>query len=136
MQLKLEVMLLNTECLVDIILVIASKTSKNCNRLTWCDVVNVKYFCHITVLPVTLLGKIHLLFRFMPLILWSVMLCRPCFHRFWGTEIYTPSVFRIYADIQGWRAEIVSQTRCFVMRYINVIFIKFIKFTTYEIVLI
>jgi hypothetical protein len=32
--------------------------------------------------------------------------------------------------------EIVSQTRCFVMWYINVIFIKFIKFTTYEIVLI
>ena len=32
--------------------------------------------------------------------------------------------------------EIVSQTRCFVMWYINVIFIKFIKFTTYENVLI
>jgi hypothetical protein len=29
--------------------VIASQTSTNCNRLTWCDVVNVKYFCHITV---------------------------------------------------------------------------------------
>jgi hypothetical protein len=32
--------------------------------------------------------------------------------------------------------ETVSQTRCFVMWYINVIFIKFIKFTTYETVLI
>ena len=32
--------------------------------------------------------------------------------------------------------EIVSQSRCFVMWYINVTFIKFIKFTTYEIVLI
>ena len=29
--------------------VIASQTSTNCNRLTWHDVVNVKYFCHITV---------------------------------------------------------------------------------------
>ena len=29
--------------------VIASQTSTNCNRLTWRDVVNVKYFCHITV---------------------------------------------------------------------------------------
>jgi hypothetical protein len=29
--------------------VIASQTATNCNRLTWCDVVNVKYFCHITV---------------------------------------------------------------------------------------
>ena len=28
---------------------IASQTSTNCNRLTWRDVVNVKYFCHITV---------------------------------------------------------------------------------------
>jgi hypothetical protein len=32
--------------------------------------------------------------------------------------------------------ETVSQTRCFVMWYINVIFIKFIKFTTFETVLI
>jgi hypothetical protein len=32
--------------------------------------------------------------------------------------------------------ETVSQTRCFVMWYINVIFIEFIKFTTYETVLI
>ena len=32
--------------------------------------------------------------------------------------------------------EIVSHARCFVMWYINVIFIKFIKFTTYETVLI
>jgi hypothetical protein len=49
------------------------------------------------------LVKIHLLFRIIPLIQWSVMFCRPYFIRFWGTEIYTPSVFRIYADIQGWR---------------------------------
>ena len=32
--------------------------------------------------------------------------------------------------------EILSQTHCYVMWYINVIFIKFIKVTTYEIVLI
>ena len=32
--------------------------------------------------------------------MWSHMLLGL---RFWGTEIYTPSVFRIYADIQGWR---------------------------------
>jgi hypothetical protein len=32
--------------------------------------------------------------------------------------------------------EIVLQTCCFVMWYINIIFIKFIEFTTYEIVLI
>ena len=48
------------------------------------------------------LVKIHLLFRIMPLIQWSVIFCRPFFHRFGGTNIYTPSVFRIYADIQGW----------------------------------
>ena len=33
--------------------VIASQTSTNCNRLTWRDVVNVKYFCHITVYTIT-----------------------------------------------------------------------------------
>jgi hypothetical protein len=33
--------------------VIASQTSTNCNRLTWRDVVNVKYFCHIMYPTVT-----------------------------------------------------------------------------------
>ena len=50
--------------------VIASQTSTNCNRLTWCDVVNVKYFCHIPVLPVTLFLKKNSFF----LVVW-VILC-------------------------------------------------------------
>jgi len=41
------------------------------------------------------LVKIHLFFRIMLLIQWSVIFCRPCCYRFWETEIYTPSVFRI-----------------------------------------
>jgi len=79
----------------------------------WIDMVFVTkltviifFFVHTTVLSTKIafnLVKIHLLFRIMRLIQWSIMFCRPCFHRFWGTEIYTPSVFRIYADIQGWR---------------------------------
>ena len=41
------------------------------------------------------LVKIHLLFRIIPLIQWSVMLCRPCFNRFWGLK-YIPRLFSEY----------------------------------------
>jgi hypothetical protein len=57
------------------------------------------FFVHAAVLSIKTafnLVKIHLLFRIIPLIQWSVMFCRPCFKRFWGLKIYTPSVFRIY----------------------------------------
>jgi hypothetical protein len=39
--------------------------------------------------------KIHLLFRSIPLIQWSVMFCRPCFNRFWGLK-YIPRLFSEY----------------------------------------
>jgi hypothetical protein len=41
--------------------VIASKTSTNCNRLTWRDVVNVKYFCHIIVYCLFIFSLVSLL---------------------------------------------------------------------------
>ena len=66
-----------------------------CDRINCCN----NCFVHTVVLSIKTafkLVKIHLLFRIMPLIQWSVMFCRPCFKRFWGLKIYTPSVFRIY----------------------------------------
>jgi hypothetical protein len=35
------------------------------------------------------LVKIHLLSRIIPLIQWSIMICRPCLNRFWGLK-YIP----------------------------------------------
>jgi hypothetical protein len=43
----------------------------------------------------TTLVKIHLLFRIIPLIQWSVMFCRPCFNRFWGLK-YISRLFSEY----------------------------------------
>jgi hypothetical protein len=53
------------------------------------------FFVHAAVLSIITafnLVKIHLLFRIMPLIQWSVMLCRPCFNRFRGLK-YIPRLF-------------------------------------------
>ena len=47
----------------------------------------VIFFFHAAVLSIKTafnLVKIHLSFRIIPLIQWSVMFCRPCFNRFWG----------------------------------------------------
>ena len=55
-------------------------------------------FVHKAVLSIKTafnLVKIHLFFRIMLLIQWSVIFCRPCCYCFWETEIYTPFVFRI-----------------------------------------
>jgi hypothetical protein len=49
----------------------------------------VIFFVHAAVLSIKTafnLVKIHLLFRIIPLIQWSVMFCRPCFNRFWGLK--------------------------------------------------
>ena len=75
-----------------------------CDGIKCCNIVG--FFFHTVVLSIKTafnFVKIHLLFRMMPLIQWGVMFCRPCLHHFWEIEIYTPSVFRIYDDIQGWR---------------------------------
>jgi hypothetical protein len=45
------------------------------------------------------LVKIHLLFRIIPLIQWSVMFCRPCLNRFWVLK-YIPRLFSEYMPIQ------------------------------------
>jgi hypothetical protein len=44
------------------------------------------------------LVKIHLLFRIISLIQWSVMFCRPCFNRFWGLK-YIP---RVLCELSKW----------------------------------
>ena len=44
--------------------VIASQTSTNCNRLNWRDVVNVKYFCHITVVT-TYTDRLSVIYTYM-----------------------------------------------------------------------
>ena len=67
--------------------------------------------CHIFVVHRAVLSiktafnyvKIHLLFSIMLLIQWSVIYCRPCCYRFLEDWNIYPSVFRIYADIHGWR---------------------------------
>ena len=72
-----------------------------CDGIICCNI----FLVHTAVLSIETtfnFVKIHLLFRIMLLIQWSVNFCRPSY-RFWETEIYTPSVFRIYADIHGWR---------------------------------
>jgi hypothetical protein len=66
-----------------------------CNGTNCCNI----FIVHRAVLSIKTafnLGKIHLLFRVMPLIQWSVMFCRPCFYHFWGTEIYIPRLFSEY----------------------------------------
>jgi hypothetical protein len=77
--------------------------------------------------------------------------CRPCFYRFWETEIYTLYVFRIYADIHGWTNENLCNKPKVLLTFkllklfhkpvvllcdILMLYSKFIKFTTYEIVFI
>jgi len=73
-----------------------------CDGIICCNI----FVVHTAVLNIKTFNlvkkKIHLLFRIMLLIQGSVNFCRPSY-RFWETEIYTPSVFRIYADIHGWR---------------------------------
>jgi hypothetical protein len=63
------------------------------------------FFVHTAVLSIKTvfnLVKIHLLLCIILLIQWSVIFCRPCCYRFRRLK-YTPSVFRIYADIHDWR---------------------------------
>ena len=58
----------------------------------------VIFFVHAAVLSIKTafnLVKIHLFFRIIPLIQWSVMFCRPCFNRFWGLK-YIPHLFSEY----------------------------------------
>jgi hypothetical protein len=55
----------------------------------------VTFFVHAAVLSIKTafnLVKIHLLFRIIPLIQWSVMFCRPYFNRFWGPKY----ILRLY----------------------------------------
>ena len=72
-----------------------------CDGIICCNI----YFFHTAVLSKKIafnLVKIHLLFRIILLIQWSLIFSRPCCYRIRETEIYTPSVFRIYSDIHGW----------------------------------
>ena len=63
------------------------------NRWGICDGIN---HCNILSIKTAFnLVKIYLLFRIIPLIQWSVMLCRPCFNRFWGLK-YIPCLFSEY----------------------------------------
>jgi hypothetical protein len=58
----------------------------------------VIFVVHAAVLSIKTafnLIKIHLLFRIIPSIQWSVMFCRPCFNRFWGLK-YIPRLFSEY----------------------------------------
>jgi hypothetical protein len=70
------------------------------NRSGICDGINCCniFFVHAAVLSIKTafnLVKIHLLFRIIPLIQWSVMFFRPCFNRFWGLK-YIPRLFSEY----------------------------------------
>jgi hypothetical protein len=72
-----------------------------CDRIVCCNI----FFVHTAVLSIKTvfnLVKIHLLLCIILLIRWSVIFCRPCCYRFRRLK-YTPSVFRIYADIHDWR---------------------------------
>ena len=58
----------------------------------------VIFFVHAAVLSIKTafnLVNIHLIFRIIPLIQWSVMFCRPCFNPFWGLK-YIPRLFSEY----------------------------------------
>jgi hypothetical protein len=69
------------------------------NRSGICDGINrCNIFVPAAVLSIKTafnLVKIHLLFRIIPLIQWSVMFYRPCFNRFWGMK-YIPRLFSEY----------------------------------------
>ena len=72
-----------------------------CDGINRCNI----FFVHAAVLSIKTafnLVKIHLLFRIIPLIQSSVMLCRPCFNRFWGLK-YIPRLF--YEYMLTFRAE-------------------------------
>ena len=72
-----------------------------CDGIICCNFVVV----HTAILSIKIafnLAKIHLFFRIMLLIQWSVIFLSSMLPFLGDWNIY-PSVFRIYADIHGWR---------------------------------
>jgi hypothetical protein len=94
----------------------------------------ILFFVHAAVLGIKTafnLVKIHLLFRIIPLIQWSVMFCRPCFNRFcvWphDVESFQGSTFCLFVMVQPWNIGVCWIDQVFVTELIVVIFFLFMQ---------
>ena len=96
------------------------------NRSGICDELTVViFFCSCSRFDYKTafnLVKIHLLFRIIPLIQWSVMFCRPCFNLFLRLK-YVPRLFSEY--MLTFRAE--EPMKICVTNWIRNIYILYIK---------